>query len=76
MSPDSRLDNSRRIKAPHGDQLTCRSWQTEAAMRMLMNNLDADVAERPEELVVYRHRPRSSRLRLCRQPASRNGSYA
>jgi len=53
MSSDSRLDNSRRIKAPHGDQLTCRTWQTEAAMRMLMNNLDADVAERPEELVVY-----------------------
>jgi hypothetical protein len=51
MNLDSRLDNSRRIKAPHGDQLVCRSWQAEAAMRMLMNNLDAEVAERPEELV-------------------------
>jgi urocanate hydratase len=50
---DSRLDNERRIRAPRGPQLTCRSWQTEAALRMLMNNLDAEVAERPQELVVY-----------------------
>ncbi|WP_158746284.1 urocanate hydratase [Acidisphaera sp. L21] len=49
----SRLDNARRIRAPRGSQITARSWQTEAAMRMLMNNLDAEVAERPEELVVY-----------------------
>jgi urocanate hydratase len=48
-----RLDNTRRIKAPHGARLTCQSWQTEAALRMLMNNLDAEVAEKPEELVVY-----------------------
>lgn len=44
---------SRKIKAPTGTKLTCKNWITEAAMRMLMNNLDADVAERPEELIVY-----------------------
>ena len=49
----TRLDNSRRIKAATGTAITAKSWQTEAALRMLMNNLDPDVAERPEELVVY-----------------------
>ena len=43
----------RRITAPRGTELSCRGWQQEAAMRMLMNNLDPAVAERPEELVVY-----------------------
>ncbi len=41
------------IKAPTGTTLSCRGWHQEAAMRMLMNNLDPDVAERPEELIVY-----------------------
>jgi urocanate hydratase len=41
------------IRAPRGTELTARSWQTEAALRMLMNNLDPEVAERPEDLVVY-----------------------
>ncbi|HSR97603.1 MAG TPA: urocanate hydratase [Kofleriaceae bacterium] len=41
------------IRAPHGSQLTCKGWPQEAALRMLMNNLDPDVAERPEDLVVY-----------------------
>jgi urocanate hydratase len=41
------------IHAPHGTTITCKGWQQEAAMRMLMNNLDPDVAERPHELVVY-----------------------
>ena len=49
----SRLDNQRVIRAPRGPERTCRSWTTEAALRMLMNNLDAEVAERPQELVVY-----------------------
>jgi urocanate hydratase len=53
MTPSSRLDNSRRIKAPRGTQLTCRSWLTEAPLRMLMNNLDDEVGENPQELVVY-----------------------
>ena len=41
------------IHAPHGTQLSCKGWPQEAALRMLMNNLDPDVAERPEDLVVY-----------------------
>lgn len=41
------------IKAPRGNKLNCKNWQTEAALRMLMNNLDKEVAEKPEELVVY-----------------------
>ena len=41
------------IRAPRGTRLTCRSWLTEAALRMLMNNLDPEVAERPQDLVVY-----------------------
>ena len=49
----SRLDNSRIIHAARGTVLSAKSWQTEAPLRMLMNNLDPDVAERPEELVVY-----------------------
>jgi urocanate hydratase len=48
-----RLDNARRIRAPRGPEITAKSWLTEAAMRMLMNNLDAEVAEKPGELVVY-----------------------
>lgn len=43
----------REIRAPRGANLTCRGWQQEAALRMLMNNLDPEVAEKPEELVVY-----------------------
>ena len=46
-------ENARVIKAPTGTELTAKSWLTEAPMRMIMNNLDPDVAERPEELVVY-----------------------
>src|ERR671935_1580099 len=41
------------VRAPRGAELSCRGWQQEAALRMLMNNLDPDVAERPEDLVVY-----------------------
>jgi len=46
-------NSSRTIRAPHGTTLSCKGWQQEAAMRMLMNNLDPDVAENPAELVVY-----------------------
>ena len=49
----TRLDNTRLIRAPRGSELSAKSWLTEAPLRMLMNNLDPDVAERPEELVVY-----------------------
>src|SRR5262250_665993 len=48
-----RRDPSRIIRAPRGSERSCKSWLTEAALRMLMNNLDPDVAEHPEELVVY-----------------------
>src|SRR5438045_2802265 len=41
------------LRAPRGTQLSCRNWLSEAALRMLLNNLDPEVAERPEELVVY-----------------------
>src|SRR6187455_1939606 len=44
---------TRTIRAPRGMALTCKGWPQEAALRMLMNNLDPDVAERPEDLVVY-----------------------
>lgn len=44
---------SREVKVPKGTNLSCKSWLTEAPMRMLMNNLDAEVAERPEDLIVY-----------------------
>jgi len=43
----------RTVRAPRGTDLSCKSWQTEAALRMLMNNLDPEVAERPQDLVVY-----------------------
>jgi urocanate hydratase len=49
----NRRDNSRNIRARTGPGIKARSWSTEAAVRMLMNNLDPDVAEAPEELVVY-----------------------
>ena len=45
--------NKRVVRAPRGNTLNARSWQTEAPLRMLMNNLDQEVAERPEDLVVY-----------------------
>jgi urocanate hydratase len=49
----SRLDNTRVIRAPRGTELSAKSWLTEAPLRMLMNNLDPEVAEKPNELVVY-----------------------
>src|SRR4051812_5724530 len=45
--------HSRSIRAPRGNEISCKGWQQEAALRMLMNNLDAEVAERPQDLVVY-----------------------
>ncbi len=49
----NRLDNARRISAPRGPDRTAKTWGAEAALRMLMNNLDPEVAEKPEALVVY-----------------------
>src|SRR5215213_1227949 len=53
MSDPRRVRNAPAIRAPRGLDITCRHWTAEAAMRMLMNNLDEEVAERPGELVVY-----------------------
>src|ERR687898_1455553 len=53
--------SSREIRAPRGNELTCKAWPQEAALRMLMNNLDPDVAERPEDLVVYGGTGRAAR---------------
>ena len=53
MTTSSRFDPSRKIRAPRGNQLNCKSWLTEAPYRMLQNNLDAEVAEDPASLVVY-----------------------
>ena len=53
MGKPVRNDPKRSIRAPRGTQLSCKSWLTEAPMRMLMNNLDPEVAEKPEALVVY-----------------------
>jgi len=47
------MSDSRVVKAPRGDQISCKGWAQEGAMRMLMNNLDPEVAERPDDLVVY-----------------------
>ncbi len=53
MHTHSRIDNTRTVRAATGTALTAKSWMTEAPLRMLMNNLDPDVAENPHELVVY-----------------------
>ncbi len=52
---------ARTVRAPRGPEKTCRTWAAEAAMRMLMNNLDPEVAERPEDLVVYGGRGQAAR---------------
>ncbi len=49
----TRIDNARTVRAARGSELSAKSWLTEAPIRMLMNNLDPDVAEKPGELVVY-----------------------
>ncbi|HEX8275761.1 MAG TPA: urocanate hydratase [Longimicrobiaceae bacterium] len=51
----------RTVRAPRGSEISCRGWQQEAALRMLMNNLDPEVAERPEDLVVYGGTGRAAR---------------
>ena len=56
---------TRTIRAPRGNQRVCKSWAAEAAMRMLMNNLDPEVAERPQDLVVYGGRGQAARNWEC-----------
>src|SRR5437879_13355410 len=47
------VHEARTMRAPRGTKISCRGWQQEAALRMLMNNLDPEVAEKPEDLIVY-----------------------
>ncbi len=54
---------SRTFRAPRGTQITCKSWLQEAALRMLMNNLDPEVAEKPDELIIYGGRGKAARNR-------------
>ena len=55
------MQGSRLVRAPRGPRRTARSWGAEAALRMLQNNLDPDVAERPDDLVVYGGSGRAAR---------------
>jgi urocanate hydratase len=55
------IASARSVRAPRGTELSCRGWQQEAALRMLMNNLDPEVAERPDDLVVYGGTGRAAR---------------
>ena len=57
--------HARTVRAPRGPKLSCLTWQAEAAMRMLMNNLDPEVAERPEDLIVYGGRGKAARNWAC-----------
>ena len=67
----------RPVHAPHGSQLSCKGWPQEAAMRMLMNNLDPDIAEHPDQLIVYGGEeggPQLGRLRRHRGEPARSGA--
>lgn len=63
--PDNRFDPTRKISAPRGNKLHAKSWQTEAALRLLMNNLDIDVAEDASRLIVYGGIGRAARNWEC-----------
>ena len=65
MNAPTRIDLNRTIRAPRGADLSCKSWLTEAPLRMLMNNLDPEVAEKPSELVVYGGIGRAARNWEC-----------
>ena len=64
-SADPRHDPTRMIRAPRGTELTCKNWLIEAAYRMIQNNLDPEVAERPQDLVVYGGIGRAARNWEC-----------
>ena len=61
ISPAAASGQAREVRAPRGSALSCRGWQQEAALRMLMNNLDPEVAEDPDHLVVYGGTGRAAR---------------
>ena len=55
------MSQPRTVRAPRGNTLSCKGWPQEAALRMLMNNLDPEVAEHPDQLVVYGGRSQAAR---------------
>src|SRR5512142_2782307 len=59
------MSGPRTVRAPRGTELSCKGWLQEAALRMLMNNLDPEVAEKPDELIVYGGRGRAARNWDC-----------
>src|SRR6266702_7910540 len=61
MPVETETQASTSIRAPRGTSIICKGWQQEAAMRMLMNNLDEEVAERPEDLIIYGGTGRAAR---------------
>ena len=61
------MHGPRVVRAPRGSVLSCKGWQQEAALRMLMNNLDPEVAERPDDLVVYGGTGRGTQLGSVRR---------
>src|SRR5918996_3618308 len=65
MEPRMNTDAHRVIRAPRGPQLSCKGWHQEAALRCLMNNLDPDVAEKPDELIVYGGAGKAARNWSC-----------
>ena len=65
MDQYPRINTSRVIRAPRGPGKTCKSWLTEAAYRMIQNNLDPEVAENPKDLVVYGGIGRAARNWAC-----------
>jgi urocanate hydratase len=61
----SSVNSYQPVRAPRGTTITCKGWQQEAAMRMLMNNLDPEVAERPQELIIYGGTGKAARNWAC-----------
>ncbi|MFY9610306.1 MAG: urocanate hydratase, partial [Blastocatellia bacterium] len=55
------MNQPRKVQAPRGSLITCKGWHQEAALRMLMNNLDPEVAEKPDQLIVYGGTGRAAR---------------
>ncbi|HEX5783697.1 MAG TPA: urocanate hydratase, partial [Burkholderiaceae bacterium] len=65
LTPNTRLETTRTVRAPRGTTLHCKNWLTEAAYRMIQNNLDPEVAENPQALVVYGGIGRAARDWAC-----------
>src|ERR1700740_3079225 len=68
---DKSVSGPRTVRAPRGNELSCKGWQQEAPLRMLLNNLDPEVAEHPEDLVVYGGSGRAARSHTARRKVVR-----